>query len=68
MNTTLILAAPVSLSVAAAIAALLSFGKIKKTLHSQLHGYEIWDKLQKETNLLRVKNEILIEILWQSQN
>lgn len=38
MNTTLIWAAPVSLSVAAAIAALLSFGKIKKTLHSQLRN------------------------------
>ena len=54
MNKTIIWAAPVSLSVAAAIAALLSFGKIKKTLHSQLYGYGIWDKLQKETNLLRV--------------
>ena len=53
------------MNVAAAIVAtvLLSFGK--KTLHSQLHGYEICDKLQKETNPLRLKNKILIKILWQ---
>ena len=50
MNTTLIWAAPVSLSVAAAIAALLNFGKIKKTLHSQLRNtpkascYRNWEQ------------------------
>ena len=60
MKTTL-----AAMNVAAAIVAtvLLSFGK--KTLHSQLHGYEICDKLQKETNPLRLKNKILIKILWQ---